>query len=81
MDAQNEKLEVLNKELENIKNNQTEKYTIAEMKNTLEVNNRLKHRKSHIGLINSQRNTPRHTIIKMRKLGSSRRGSAVNESD
>ena len=38
MDAQREKLqEVLNKELENIKNNQTqEKNTITEMKNTLE---------------------------------------------
>ena len=37
MDAQSEKLEVVNKELENIKNNQTEtKNTISEMKNTLE---------------------------------------------
>ena len=37
MDAQSEKLEVFNKELENIKDNQTEtKNTITEMKNTLE---------------------------------------------
>ena len=43
MDAQREKLEVINKELENIKNNQTEMNTISEMKNTLEgINSRLK---------------------------------------
>ena len=43
MDAQREKIEVINKELENIKNNQTEMNTISEMKNTLEgINSRLK---------------------------------------
>ena len=37
MDAQSENLEVFNKELENIKNNQTEmNNTITEMENTLE---------------------------------------------
>ena len=43
MDAQSEKLEVFNKELENIKNNQTDREdTITEMKNTLEgINCRL----------------------------------------
>ena len=42
-DAQSEKLKVLNKELENIKNDQTEvKYAITKMKNALEgINNRL----------------------------------------
>ena len=42
-DAQSEKLKVLNKELENIKNDQTEvKYAIPKMKNALEgINNRL----------------------------------------
>ena len=43
MDAQSKKLVVFNKELENIKNNQTEmKNTISEMKNTQEgINSRL----------------------------------------
>ena len=43
MDAQSEKTEVFNKELENKKNNQTEvKNTITEMKNALEgLNGRL----------------------------------------
>ena len=43
IDAQSEKSEFFNKELENIKNNQTEmKNTITEMKNTLEgINSRL----------------------------------------
>ena len=43
MDAQSEKLEVFNKELENIKNNKTElTNTITEMKNALEgINSRL----------------------------------------
>ena len=39
---QSEKLEVFNKELENIKNSQTEMNTITEMKNTLEgINSRI----------------------------------------
>ena len=42
MDAQSKKLEVFNKELENIKNNQTELNTITEMKSPLEgINSRL----------------------------------------
>ena len=43
MDAQSEKSEVFNKELENLKNTQTEmKNTITEMKNMLEgINSRL----------------------------------------
>ena len=43
MDGQNEKLEASEKELENIKNNQTDREdTITEMKNTLEgINCRL----------------------------------------
>ena len=43
MDGQNEKLEAFEKELENIKNHQTDREdTINEMKNTLEgINSRL----------------------------------------
>ena len=50
MDAQSEKSEVFNKELENIKNNQTEmKNTITEMKNTLEgINSRLNDSEEYI---------------------------------
>ena len=40
MNAQSDNLEVFNKELENIKNNQTEmKITLTEIKNTLETIN------------------------------------------
>ena len=42
MDAQNEKLEVFNNELENIQNNKMKMNTITEMKNTPgEINSRL----------------------------------------
>ena len=42
LDAQSKKFKFLTKELENIKNNQTEKNIITEMKNTLEgINSRL----------------------------------------
>lgn len=49
MDAHSKKLEVFNKELENIKNNQTELNTITEMKSPLEgINSRLSEAEEHI---------------------------------